>query len=98
MMIQNLLVERGHMPAYPVRIYGRILWWSGAARIHEDGGGWSIVFRYWHPITWVLFITMVPVCAVLGERIFLVIPMRVGPYFQEHPEKLIWWTPFSNRQ
>jgi hypothetical protein len=41
---------------------------------------------------------MVPVCAFVGERIFDIVPTRVGRFFREHPEELIWWTPFSKRQ
>jgi hypothetical protein len=40
---------------------------------------------------------IIPVCALCGERIFEVVPMHVGKYFRKHPEKLIWWTPFSKR-
>ncbi len=98
MMIQHFKVEPERMPKIEVATRGRILWWIGAARIHEDGDGWSVVFRPWHPITWILFIALIPVCAFVGERIFDIVPMRVGKFFQAHPEKLIWWTPFSKRQ
>ncbi len=98
MMIQRFPVDRGRMPMDAVPLRGRILWWLGVVRIHEDGDGWSGVFRWWHPITWCLFVAMIPVCAVVGEEIFRVVPMRVGRFFLENPERLIWWTPFSSRQ
>ncbi|MHB1630679.1 MAG: hypothetical protein ACYCQL_00495 [Acidithiobacillus sp.] len=98
MIIQNLRVAPERMPKIEVATRGRIFWWIGAARIHEDGNGWSVVFRCWHPLTWVLFIALIPVCAFVGESIFDIVPMRVGKFFQAHPEKLIWWTPFSKRQ
>ena len=98
MLPQRFRVNRERMPVEPVPIRGRLLWWLGVVRIHEDGDGWSAVFRWWHPITWILFVAMVPVCAVVGEPIFQVVPMRVGRFFLERPERLIWWTPFSPRQ
>lgn len=98
MMIQNLRVSPERMPMEAVPLRGVVLWWLGVVRIYEDGNGWSAVFRPWHPITWALFITMIPVCAFVGERIFDIVPTRVGRFFRADPKKLIWWTPFSERQ
>ncbi len=95
---QKFRVDYGHMPMDAIPLRGRGLWWLGVIRIHEDGHGWSAVFRPWHPITWILFISLIPVCAFVGERIFDIVPMQIGHFFQEHPERLIWWTPFSKRQ
>jgi hypothetical protein len=102
MVPQNLTHGRfaySDMPYEQVPMRGLILWWLGITRIHEDGNGWSAVFRPWNPATWILFIVMIPVCAFMGEKIFDVIPMRVSSkHFQKYPEELIWWTPFSKRQ
>ncbi|MEY2335688.1 hypothetical protein AAE485_14195 (plasmid) [Acidithiobacillus ferriphilus] len=95
---QNFRVNYERMPMDAVPMRAVILWWLGVVRIHEDGDGWSPVFRRWHPVTWVLFIALIPMCAFVGEKIFDAVPMKVGKYFQVHPEKLIWWTPFSKRQ
>ncbi len=91
-------IGREPMPASPVPFRGYLLWWTGVCRVHEDGDGWAAVFRPWHPLTWVVFLVMIPICALVGEPIFEVVPMRVNPYFREYPEKLIWWSPFSKRQ
>ncbi len=95
---QRFRVIHERMPNDQVPLRAIMFWWLGVIRIHEDGNVWSAVFRPWHPVTWMLFVVMIPVCAFLGERIFDIVPMRVGKYFQAHPKKLIWWTPFSKRQ
>ena len=95
---QKIFVQRDPMPIEPVALRGRILWCLGIAAIYEDGDGWSPVFRYWNPLTLLLFLSLIPVCAVLGEKIFKVMPFKISGFFEENPDKLIWWSPLSSRQ
>lgn len=73
-----------------MRPLGWALRWSGAMRVHDDGDGVSSVFRPWHPLSWVMWIVLLPVCGILGERISSVVPFRAGKYFRENPDKLQW--------
>jgi hypothetical protein len=47
-----------YMPVEPILMRAKVLWWLGVVRIHEDGDGWSAVFRVWHPLTWVCLLKL----------------------------------------
>lgn len=69
---------------------GKLLRAIGAVRIHDDGDGLGCVFRWWHPVAWLLWVAMLPVCGVVGERISEAVPFRVSQWFRDHPERLQW--------
>lgn len=74
---------------------GLTLWFAGCVRLFKDGDGFSFVFRWWHPLTYVLLVIMVLPCAILGEKLFEVIPMRLSTFWRTHSEQLQWVTPFT---
>ncbi len=77
----------------------RILWWTGVLRLYADGDGWGPVFRWWHPLTWVLWIGLLPVCGIVGEKITETVPLRMTTrWFWERPEEIVWWTPWLKRR
>lgn len=71
------------------------MWFTGCFRMHKDGDGWGAVFRWWHPLTWVLFIAMIIPCAIFGEPIFNVIRLRLSPFWKVNLSQLQWVTPFT---
>lgn len=71
---------------------GWVLLLTGTARIYDNGDGLGILFRWWHPLAWVMFISFIPVCAIIGEKIVEVVPFRVDKWHRENPEKLQWLT------
>ena len=78
-----------------VLLPGKILWLTGMFRIYKDGDGYSPLCRPWHPVYWIMFLALIPLCAILGEKISNVLPCRVSNYFHEHPEKLVFINPFK---
>jgi hypothetical protein len=70
--------------------FGWVVYLTGAARFHDDGDGVTGVFRWWHPVTWLLFLGLIIPCAVVGERISNAVPLRVSKWFRDHPERLQW--------
>lgn len=57
-MQQPLRFVEGPMPVRAVSRPLRILWWCGVVRVYEDGDVWSVVARYWHPVTWLLLLAV----------------------------------------
>ncbi len=80
----------------------RILWWTGVLRLYADGDGWSPAFRWWHPLTWILWIGFLPVCGIVGEPIGKVVPLHLEREFRDtlraHPKNRVLWTPWQARR
>ncbi len=69
---------------------GHVLRFLGVVRVHEDGDICTAIFRWWHPVTWVMFVALIVPCAFMGEKITDAFPIRVSRYFRENPERLKW--------
>jgi hypothetical protein len=69
---------------------GRVIRLTGAFRAFKDGDGVSIVWRWWHPISWLMTVILFPVCAVVGERIAVAVPFRLSGYWRARREKIQW--------
>lgn len=70
---------------------GKALYYLGVVRFYKDGDGHGVVFRWWHPLTWIAFILMIFVCAFVSEAtVQETIPLRVSKYFRENPKLLKW--------
>lgn len=72
---------------YPI---GWVFYILGVTRYHDDGDGVTAIFRWWHPLTWIFAILMIIPCAVVGEKISNLIPLRESEYFRRNPERLNW--------
>ena len=73
-----------------LHLAGWAIYLTGAARYHDDGDGVTAVFRWWHPVSWALWLALLPVCGIVGERIADAVPFRISRYFRENPERLQW--------
>lgn len=80
-----------------LRPAAKILFYSGAARIHTDGGGIGIVLRWWHPLAWLVFLLTVIVVFLMhgASGVISVARDEVGfwvtsRYYREHPDRLVW--------
>lgn len=72
------------------RPLGWLVYATGAARWHDDGDGVNAVFRWWHPLSWVLLAAMLIPCAVVGEPLKDAVPFRVTKWWRERPERINW--------
>ncbi len=84
-----------------MHLLGVLLWGTGCVRLYRDGDGFSFLFRVWHPVTWLITLVMVVPCAVMGERLFEVIPLRLKPYWVQRRRSMQWvqpWSPARNPQ
>lgn len=85
----------------PVYVYqkmsklGIALWLLGTMRIHKDGDGLCSVFRWWNPLSLVLWVVMLVPCALLGERINEVVPFALSKYWKKNYAQLRWVHPFE---
>jgi hypothetical protein len=80
---------------HEMRGIGLVLWCIGAVRMHKDGGGFCAIFRPWHPLTWLVLFVMVLPCALMGERLTAVVPLRLSKFWQDNRDQLQWVTPFT---
>lgn len=79
---------------------GHFLYRSGTVRLYKNGDGTGLVWRLWHPFSWIL----VPVFSLLWiltvgletareqpkTQTLADLGLDVDNYFNEHPEKLEW--------
>lgn len=73
-----------------IYFFGKFLWMTGCVRFFVDGDGHSALFRWWHPVTWLVIIGMVPVCAVVGDKISDAVPLKLSPFWQERESEISW--------
>lgn len=74
---------------------GVLAWCTGAIRLHKDGDGISGYCRAWHPVTWLILVLMVVPCALMGERLLHVVPLRLSSFWKQNLDQLQWVTPFT---
>lgn len=65
----------------------KILKYLGCAKFYRDGEAYSAVFNLWHPVTLILYIMYIPVCAFLSDRVQDILPVKLRPYYQEKKYK-----------
>lgn len=81
--------------AHEMHLLGRVLWATGAMRLHADGSSFQAIWRIWHPVTWLVLALAVIPCAVAGERLFRVVPLRLSEFWRLNADQLQWVTPFT---
>lgn len=81
--------------AADMRVIGVALYLTGCFRLHKDGDGTKAIFFWWHPLTWVLLLVMVVPCALLGEKLMDVVPMRLSKFWKANAEQLQWVKPWT---
>lgn len=79
-----------------MRVVGVLLWMTGCARLHKDGDSFGIVMRAWHPITWVTLVAMVVPCALMGEKLTDLVPLRLTKFWRQNADQVQWVTPFTD--
>lgn len=73
----------------------RLCYMLGAIRIYKNGDATGVLWRYWHPLTWLMIPCLFVIATVLygvvtvsGELPELGITM--GSYFKDNPDRLEW--------
>lgn len=91
---QNLRNDRDYYYSR-LKVAGKIIYHSGAARFYYDGDGLGFVWNWWHPLTWFMAPILLMIHVVLEGVIEawkykhdLGIGMK--PWFKENPERLEW--------
>jgi hypothetical protein len=75
---------------------GLALWFTGCIRMHKDGNTFNGIMHWWHPATWAMFLIMVLPCAVMGEKLSEVVPVRLSDFWLRNRAQLQWVTPFTD--
>lgn len=75
--------------------FGQALRLSGAARFYHNGDGVGFVWRWWHPLAWVMaplaFVVSVLVDGVPETlRYRYEVGFGINPWFKAHPDELEW--------
>ena len=78
-----------------MRPLGVALWFTGCARVHKDGDCFAVIFRAWHPVTWLLLVVMLIPCALQGEQLLYVVPLKLSIFWKQNLDQLQWVTPFT---
>lgn len=75
--------------------WGIAIYLTGCLRLHKDGDGVSGVFRFWHPLTWIILVVMVLPCALMGEKLTSVVPLRLSKFWTDNIGQLQRVTPWT---
>lgn len=81
--------------ASEMKILGLLLWATGCVRLYKDGDGFSALFRAWHPVTWLVALLVLVPCAVVGERLSVVVPVRLSRFWKRNRQQLQWVQPWT---
>lgn len=74
-----------------------LIWFTGAIRLYKDGDySCSVLFRWWHPVTWLLYVVMIIPCAIVGEAVTDVLPVKLSKFWQRNIGQLRWVTPWTD--
>lgn len=58
---------------------GRLLRLTGCLRVYRSGErSLDCVFRWWHPVSWIVFLAAIPVCAFLPYSVLEAVPFTCG--------------------
>ncbi|GHC61731.1 hypothetical protein [Limoniibacter endophyticus] len=78
-----------------LKMVGRVIRASGAARFYHDGDGAGFVWRWWSPVAWVLApLSFIVACLAIGipdawrDRHDFGFGMK--PWFIQNPDRLFW--------
>jgi len=70
---------------------------TGAFRVYADGDLFRPLMRWWHPVTWLIWVVMLPVAIAVSLfttftviSIYGEISFRPVPYFRANPEQLFF--------
>ena len=78
-----------------LRPFAKLLWKARVIRCYCDGDGAGFVWRWWHPVTWIL----APATFILGILLVGIpetwrdkhdIGFGMKPWFVANPDRLIW--------
>lgn len=75
----------------------RVIYATGAFRVYADGDLFRAQFRWWHPVTWLIWSLLLPVAIVVSVfssftviSIFGEFSWRPVKYLRDHPEYLFY--------
>lgn len=69
---------------------GQLLRLTGCVRVYKEGFHLGAVFRWWHPLAWVVWLVALQWCGWVGEPVNEVVPFRLSPYWSEHKDEIEW--------
>jgi hypothetical protein len=80
---------------YEVSLMGKICYYTGAITLYHYGtkGNGNVgfvngLFKKWHPLTWLILVLATVPCALVGEKLTDVVPMKLGDYYKENFKKV----------
>lgn len=83
--------------AQVLRIIPRLVYATCAFRVYADGDMFRAQFRWWHPVTWLIWSLLLPVA--IGASVFTSFTVisiygefswRPIKYFRDHPDQLFY--------
>lgn len=77
---------------------GRVIFMSRAARFYRNGDSAGFLWRWWHPIAWIVaplgFVASVIVTGIPDTwRYKHELGFGMNPWFKQRPDELRWLTP-----
>ena len=67
---------------------GVILYCLGCFRVFKDGDGITAVYRWYHPINWVIFLILIFFFGIPGAIEEL--PFKITGYYANHKDEIKW--------
>lgn len=69
---------------------GRAICLTGCVRLYRDGGAVGNLFRWWHPMTWLIWVITLQWCGIVGEKVSDVVPLRLPEYWRKRRNEIEW--------
>jgi hypothetical protein len=73
-----------------INLFGRILKMTGCVKYYKDGGSTGHVFRWWHPLSWIMWFVILLICGFVGEKVNEQAPFTIKGYWKEHIKEIEW--------
>ena len=75
----------------------RVIYATGAFRVYADGDLFRAQFRWWHPVTWVIWLLLLPVAIIASVfssftviSIYSEFSFRPTKYLRDHPDPIFY--------
>lgn len=92
-----------YKPKYPdkydVKLAGKIVYFTGAAKLYYAGSSGEYgfvypIFRKWHPVSWLIVLIALIPCAIVGAKISEAVPFTMSDFYKKNL-KWVGWRDFK---
>lgn len=78
-----------------MKLLGKVIVWLHVCKFYKNGSGVGFVWNWFNPLSWIIapiiFLTNVFLFGILETWKYRhEVGIGINPFFEKHPEKLVW--------